>query len=291
MISIVDALGQGDKLNYWGISYGTILGQVAASMFPKRVGRILLDSNLNADDYAATTWLTSVVDTERAVSNLFDDCVKSGKDACSLADFHGKNTTGESLMQTFKEKFEVATAANASEEEQTEAFVLKSTIFNKLYSAPSYPEIASKIEAFFIGNKSDEDAAEPLAEPSTWNPQLTYANLAIACGDSSFRVDDPDDLFSMYQAQYSEGSFADVNIADRLKCAKWRFAAAEQIKLNKLRNVNTSNPILVVNGRYDPVTSLRSAWEVSTKFRGSRVVVHEGVGVSITLELYAIVSC
>ncbi|GKU21146.1 unnamed protein product [Fusarium langsethiae] len=277
MMSIVDALDQGDKLNYWGISYGTVLGQVVASMFPERVGRIVLDGNLNADDYAASTWLSSLIDTERSLANLFDDCVKSGKDECSLADFHGKNTTGESLMKAFKEKLEVAFAATASEEEQGEAYVLKQNIFNKLYTATSYPEIATKIEAFFKGNKTN-DTAEPLAEPSKWNPQLSYANFAIACSDSSYRVNDPDDLFPMYQAQYEEASFADVNIDDRLKCAQWRFSAAEPIDFNKLRNVNTSNPILLVNGRYDPVTSLQSAWKVTSKFPGSRLILHEGVG-------------
>ncbi|KAM0362062.1 hypothetical protein ACHAO7_010800 [Fusarium culmorum] len=275
MMSIVDALDQGDKLNYWGISYGTVLGQVAASMFPKRMGRIVLDGNLNADDYAAITWLSSLIDTERSLANLFNDCVKSGKDQCSLAEFHGKNTTGASLFETFKEKLEEAFAGTA--EQQIAAYILKQNIFNKLYSAFSYPEIARKLEGFFVGKESNE-TAEPLAEPSKWNPQLSYANFAIACGDSSYRVNDPDDLFPMYQAQYEEASFADVNIDDRLKCAQWRFSAKEQINLNKLRNVNTSNPILLVNGRYDPVTSLQSAWKVAVKFPGSRLIVHEGIG-------------
>jgi pimeloyl-ACP methyl ester carboxylesterase len=35
------------------MSYGTFLGQVFASMFPDRVDRMVLDSVLDAPDYAA----------------------------------------------------------------------------------------------------------------------------------------------------------------------------------------------------------------------------------------------
>jgi pimeloyl-ACP methyl ester carboxylesterase len=49
-MAIVDALGE-DKLNFWGISYGTILGLTLAGMFPDRMGRVVLDSVVNPYDY------------------------------------------------------------------------------------------------------------------------------------------------------------------------------------------------------------------------------------------------
>ncbi len=42
------AVGQ-PKLNYYGFSYGTYLGQVYATMFPKQVGRFVWDGVVNAD--------------------------------------------------------------------------------------------------------------------------------------------------------------------------------------------------------------------------------------------------
>ena len=270
MMAIVDALGQGDKLNYWGSSYGTILGQVVASMFPERIGRILLDANLNADDYLAGTWLTGMFDTERSLANLFNDCVMSGKDLCSLADYHGKSTTGESLMNEFRSK----------SEDVALSYQTKQQIFQPLYNPVNFPIAIKAIEDFFAG-KTPDNSTDGGVRGTEWNGQQTIALFGIGCSDTTFRVQDPDDLFSVYQAHYAESSFADVTIQARVACASWKFSAAERTDLNTLRNVNTSYPILIVNGRYDPATSLRSAWEVSTKFRGSRVVVHEGAGVSI----------
>ncbi len=40
------------RLNYIGISYGTLLGNYFASMFPGRVGRMVLDGVCDADEYA-----------------------------------------------------------------------------------------------------------------------------------------------------------------------------------------------------------------------------------------------
>ena len=40
------------RLQYFGMSYGTLLGNYFASMFPGRVGRMVLDSVVDADDYA-----------------------------------------------------------------------------------------------------------------------------------------------------------------------------------------------------------------------------------------------
>jgi pimeloyl-ACP methyl ester carboxylesterase len=49
MDSIRAALGV-DQINYYGFSYGTYLGQVYATLFPQRVRRMVLDSNVDPRD-------------------------------------------------------------------------------------------------------------------------------------------------------------------------------------------------------------------------------------------------
>jgi pimeloyl-ACP methyl ester carboxylesterase len=282
MFKIVDALDQGPLLNFWGMSYGTVLGQVAASLFPDRVGRVFFDGNKKADDYAADIGLAGLEDAERAVAHILDECVQAGKELCSLADFHGENTTGKSLFDAFSKVIEKG--LTGSKDANFSALGIKGQIVVDLKDPADYQRIVKRIEGLLTNNAAALNALSTRGKPSgdkpSWNRGGAAIRPGISCGDSSFRVDTPEDLYSMYQAHRAAASFSESTLSHRFACANWKFTAAEQIDLNKLRNVKTNSPILLANGRYDPVTSLRSAWEISARFRGSRVIVHEGAGVS-----------
>ena len=61
MDSIRQALGQ-QQINYYGFSYGTYLGQVYGTMFPERVRRMVLDSNVDP----RRVWYPAQLDQDRA---------------------------------------------------------------------------------------------------------------------------------------------------------------------------------------------------------------------------------
>ena len=42
-----------DKLQYWGFSYGTLLGETFAAMYPHLVGRMALDGVVDSDRHYA----------------------------------------------------------------------------------------------------------------------------------------------------------------------------------------------------------------------------------------------
>ncbi|EXJ79693.1 hypothetical protein A1O3_07975 [Capronia epimyces CBS 606.96] len=72
-------------LNYWGLSYGTYLGNTFASMFPERVGRMVLDGVVDADDYTATGWTTNLQDNNQTWIKFFEFCFEAGS-KCALFD-------------------------------------------------------------------------------------------------------------------------------------------------------------------------------------------------------------
>lgn len=72
-------------LNYWGLSYGTFLGNSFASMFPERVGRMVLDGVVDADDYAAAGWTTNLQDNNQTWAKFFEYCFEAGP-RCALFD-------------------------------------------------------------------------------------------------------------------------------------------------------------------------------------------------------------
>src|SRR5271170_2799637 len=70
-------------LNYWGFSYGTMLGNTFASMFPSRIGRMLLDGVVDAPDYVATGWTTNLQDSMQTWDSFFQYCF-DGHEKCPL---------------------------------------------------------------------------------------------------------------------------------------------------------------------------------------------------------------
>lgn len=52
MNSILDAVGQKDMV-YWGFSYGTLLGQTYAGLFPERSHRVIIDGVVNQFDWVS----------------------------------------------------------------------------------------------------------------------------------------------------------------------------------------------------------------------------------------------
>ena len=88
------------KLVYWGFSYGvcfafqfmnaptmraiqTLLGATFAFLFPDRVGRVVLDGVVDADEYVAPIWVDSLVDTD-AIFNSFSKYCHEATSDCAL---------------------------------------------------------------------------------------------------------------------------------------------------------------------------------------------------------------
>jgi pimeloyl-ACP methyl ester carboxylesterase len=292
MLSIIDALGE-DKLQYWGISYGTVLGQTFAGMFPDRVGRILLDSTVRFDDYHSGQWVTVTRDTERTVVNYFAECVKAGPTLCPLANFTGPDTTAEDLHLELAAVIEELLADPIYLPEDLVPApwyqpghipahaVLKQTIQGLAYSPRQFPDLGQAID---LALRRDWETAFALirSQYNTTSPekpwsQGTNAFHGIACGDGVFRASSYPDAFSWTQAQAAAGTFSDGLGAQIWPCAQWKFDAKERYS-GPWTNITTSFPILFVNGNHDPITPLSGAYEASANFPGSRVVVQNGHG-------------
>lgn len=291
MIEIIDALGE-DQLQYWGISYGTVLGQTFAGMFPDRVGRLLFDSTVRFDDYHSGQWITVTRDTERTLVNFFTECVNAGPQLCPLANYTGPDTTAEDLHKAYANVFQelldnpiyVPDDYVPSQWFQpggnTVYLLLKYITLSLAYDPLYFGTLYTVVD--FALRRDWNEAFELLATrlntstPETWN-QGFNALHGIACGDGAFRADKPEDMYSWTQAQAAAGSFGDGFGPQVWPCAQWKFSAKERYT-GPFTAINTSYPILFVNGNHDPITPLSGAYEASTNFPGSRIVVQNGHG-------------
>ncbi|KAJ6200075.1 hypothetical protein J3E72DRAFT_184105, partial [Bipolaris maydis] len=57
-------------VNFYGLSYGTIIEQALASQYPSRVGRIVLDGTVNAKDHFHGAKPSAIQDVERSVHQI-----------------------------------------------------------------------------------------------------------------------------------------------------------------------------------------------------------------------------
>lgn len=292
MLKIVDALNEDGKLRFWGRSYSTVLGQTFAAMFPDRIDRMLLDSVVLNDDYHAGQWLTATHGAEDALFNFLKECVDAGPAACPvIANFTGPATTPQDLMNVIHETFQelVDNPITLPDHYLTLPWwqpgglnlltELKYAIFTQLYRPAQFLQLYPYVLAALTRNYEafTKKYEAPPAMP-TWNLGVNNFH-GIACADSAFRADKPEDMYSLVQSQALSGSFNDAFSPQVWPCAQWKFKAAEQFT-GPFTNISTSYPILFINSPHDPVTPLSSAWEASSHYKESRVVVHEGHGVS-----------
>ncbi|KAH8677716.1 Alpha/Beta hydrolase protein [Xylariales sp. PMI_506] len=73
-----------EKIKYWGISYGTILGGTFASMFPDRVERLVSDGNVDYQDWYGNEQLNFVQDADKIMEAFFESCHKAGPERCAF---------------------------------------------------------------------------------------------------------------------------------------------------------------------------------------------------------------
>ncbi|KIL90376.1 hypothetical protein FAVG1_06107 [Fusarium avenaceum] len=81
------ALGE-SKFNYLGLSYGTLLGATYASLFPKSVGRMALDANVDHSQSEIASLLAEATAYETTLDKFFQWC--DSTKSCAL---HGKNSS------------------------------------------------------------------------------------------------------------------------------------------------------------------------------------------------------
>jgi len=73
-----------EKLQFWGFSYGTLLGATFAAMHPNLVHRVVLDGNLNPDDYYSGARLKNLQNSDMILTKYCEYCFQAGPEKCPL---------------------------------------------------------------------------------------------------------------------------------------------------------------------------------------------------------------
>jgi pimeloyl-ACP methyl ester carboxylesterase len=137
---------------YYGVSYGTVIGQTLAALFPDRIGRIIVDSNVNSEKYYSGLDETAVSATDDSLRYFFSVCAEAGKEKCKFARNSSSAEEIEDRFNAMVEKLEqepipYSDVALGAFGILTYTSVLDS-LFQWLYSpTASFPIVASALAA------------------------------------------------------------------------------------------------------------------------------------------------
>ena len=274
-----------EKLQYWGFSYGTIIGQTFASMFPDRVGRMVLDGVVNATDYYSGGWRTDLSDTEKINANFTSECSSVGPSECALARI--LDTENSDLLEEFDEllaslKTTPLTGLVNGNPIFVNHYLIVGMVFSLWYSGyVGYnvtSEILWEVAKDNVTSFSMVDTPLRCSDGVNTVKDAHAAQVAISCIDAVSLVNETRKDYQDYIATLNNLSSTFGNTLAPIMMPCHGFDIRPTYKYDGPFGAVTANPILFASQTLDPITPLRSADGASKLFPGSQVVEAQGIG-------------
>ncbi|KAK7042512.1 Abhydrolase-4 domain-containing protein [Favolaschia claudopus] len=251
MLKIVQAHGR-EKIQYWGFSYGTVLGTTFAEMFPDKVERLVIDGVTDPADYYSTSWMNNLQDREKTWNTFLNGCPNLSALTPSY------NVVDYSL--------------------------LRRTIASALYDPyPGFQQLASALHDLSLGNAAtlyEMSVGTGLYLPPYHCPanaseaaQDEFLNvedgqLAVGCNDGETVSADFDDVKAHYDQLCASSPWCDV-WSVRMYCVGWPEYLKNYNRKKLSFTANTSFPLLVIGN---------TAAKVSKAFPGSQLLTQDSPG-------------
>ncbi|CEJ83061.1 hypothetical protein VHEMI03092 [[Torrubiella] hemipterigena] len=281
MNSILDAIGQ-ENMIYWGFSYGSILGQTYANMFPERSERVAVDGVVDHFNwYNGTIESEDFHDSDNVLHGFFDECVKAGDD-CPLAEFGNdakgleKNVTN--FIRKLKDDPYPVYVNNSLFGTIDYSQLWFGAFFGALYKPASWYSLADVTAQLMKGNGTAALLAFGLEGPEDLLPEH---NIIIRSNDgTSGKSFWPTSRKALLKEAIpfieSQSSFAANSMEEFIIRAQWEIPHTHTFVPD--RHVKTLHPVLVLSTTYDPICPLVSAKVARDIFVDSRLIEVETYG-------------
>ena len=282
-----------EKINYAGYSYGSVLGQTYAALFPNNIRTLMIDGVADAQAWSGTPETMSIPLWARignatgawdAVGEIIHQCGVVGPARCSFAAFGDPEASFARLLDEarmrpieldgglFDDRMIVGTV-----ELVMPFFAQWSYLGDSLsqlymsafpeeggYATPALSERAVS-SATHLMERTRVDPQTP-----DWKDADAPLN-AVRCSDALV----PSSLEEWSNAAAAEEQrvpyFGRAYTFDGIACASWQLPSPG--RYGGPYDLATSAPILVVNPRFDPRTPLHNAQTVANRIPGARLIV------------------
>ncbi|CAN9148098.1 unnamed protein product [Alternaria alternata] len=286
-MKIVDALtleGEDGLLRYWGISYGTYLGQILAAMFPDKVERMMLDGVLNPLEYQQGWETGPSVSASASLKEFTKQCIDAGP-FCAL---FRPNISANALykrIQDLKESAKhvpIVMGPNVTTDIVTYDEIAEASDTALRSGLAFGPYLAGYLNSIMIRDTPEYNHTQYVANRSmvvrdnTFNADSTQL---IRCSDAMLRAEELADIEHHVQNLTDLGDWnSDYIISSYMLCSQWKIQGKERYEGDF--RAKTRNPVLLIGSPYDGRTPISGAFAANKTLEGSVVLQHNGLGVS-----------
>ena len=260
-------------LNYLGFSYGTYLGATYAGLFPKKVGRLVLDGAVDPSTSNFEVTKTQAVGFENALRAYLADCL-AGKDCPFRGSVDSAMTTIGALLNSVD-----LSPITATDGRQLGGNALLTAIIYPLYQATAWPQLSIMFGTVLRGSADGAfqfaDAYNGRDADGNYSDNSTESFMAINCIDYAYNADP-----TVMRAQAAELEAAAPVIGQFMSygdigCANWPYKfTGERAEIHAAG----AAPILVVGTTNDPATPYVWAQQLAAQLDSGTLVTYRGEG-------------
>jgi pimeloyl-ACP methyl ester carboxylesterase len=267
------ALGE-SKLDYFGASYGTKLGATYAELFPRKVGRFVLDGAVDLSIDKRTESLQQAAGFETALRAYVENCVQT-TDACFLGD---SVDAGLQRIQDFLDQVDASPLPTSEGRELTIGNAFYGVAL-PLYVRDYWILLSSALKSAFDG-----DGTQLLRLSDIYvgrDPDGAYANNSQEALSVINCLDDPSSITAAQvpaaEQQFEQASptFGDSFAWSLTGCSGLHDRASEK---PPVVDAAGAAPIVVIGTTRDPATPLVWAEHLADQLDSGVLIRREGDG-------------
>ncbi|KAG8933398.1 hypothetical protein FRC02_011933 [Tulasnella sp. 418] len=322
LVALVDAIeGPGSLIRYWGVSYGTIIGSYLldrkrstnrcdfnltvlsiSTVFPDRVGRVVLDGIVDSTIYSQKppyqSYGDNVQDADMALQAFYDACAAAGPELCPIS---SANSTGATIRQWANDLIDLAYRGGENGTSLVTPTVIRSQLSSAARSPMLWEETAQLLQIFYHHLHNIQGSKVIIATPSSRHfnrlsltkrqgpeyPFATYISSqhAIWCGDAADETGVTtttvfNDLIRVTKDISNIEGPIGLSYPTAF-CHIWKSRAIE--RHYDQGSPRLANPVLVIGNTYDMITPLASARKLVRRLndvgtRQAALIQHDGTG-------------
>lgn len=263
---ILRALFGHERLDWFGFSYGTQIGATYATLFPNRVGRMVLDGAVDPSLNTLDASLAQAEGFQLALSEYVRSCTDGRW--CPLGKSHDKAVRRIVRLLEGIDKYPLRT--DDGNRRLTEGLAFYG-IAKPLYSEATWPTLTQALDAALQG---DGSVLLRLAD-SYFRDANGESFHAISCLDQRDKPTLADIEAAVPRFRKASPVFGPALAWGALGCSDWPIEAKHpQVDIDS----RTKAPILIIGATGDPATPYESAEALAKQLPTSVLLTREGGG-------------